>query len=453
MLQKTLKHLVEEIPESVGRPLAHVPFTFRLGPGYAQSVRSIRSAERTAPGAADSQRLVQLRSLLQHAVDEVEFYREFYRGEGFSPSDLQSWDDWASVPVVSKAVLQTVPIERRTARGAKGLRINTGGTSGQPLEFLLDQRAFAREWAHMHHIWKARGYRQQHLKLTLRGKHFDRARALRYNAVHNEYVVNANAPMSRVVDAVAALPHRATIRWVHGYPSLVAEFAHALSASNADVMSSFRQRLSGVLLGSEFPAPMYRSVIEDVLSTNVVSWYGHSEMAVLARETAHGLYESLPTYGFAEAVPTGEGQEHRLICTSLHNCVHPFIRYDTGDLIEPVSTASGSLAFRIQHGRVGDFILDRTGTKHALTAIIFGRHHRAFELLQHLQVRDEGDGRIALVVTPRDPDVDVGTLAEGFDLGDLDIDWRIEVVDSPIRTQAGKIRLKISDELAVSSEA
>jgi len=352
-------------------------------------------------------------------------------------------NDWDLLPIVTKEDMQGVPLDARCARNAKGLKINTGGTSGQPLEFYLDDQAFAREWAHMHHVWKAHGYRPQHLKLTFRGKHFDRARPLRYNAVHNEYVVNANCPMLQVVEAVLGLPRSSVIRWIHGYPSLVAEFAHALSGNGAPVVADFRARLFGVLLGSEYPAPMYRRVIEQVLSTNVVSWYGHSEMAVLARETALGVYESLPTYGYAEAVPVGNGQECRLVCTSLYNRVHPFIRYDTGDLIEPVSQSGGSLAFRIKEGRVGDFVLDRQGNKLALTAIIFGRHHSAFEFLRHLQVRDDGQGRIALLVTPRDSTVDVETLRKGFDLDDLDIEWQLEMVGAPIRTQAGKIRLKI----------
>ena len=89
----------------------------------------------------------------------------------------------------------------------------------------------------------------------------------------------------------------------------MAEFAHALADQTRSVPTAFRARLFGVLLGSEYPAPVYRSVIEQALSANVVSWYGHSEMAILARETTLAVYESLPTYGYAEAVPTGEGRE------------------------------------------------------------------------------------------------------------------------------------------------
>jgi len=410
---------------------------------YRRMHNSIGDNEKAAPYALDDKIFKQLYSLLHFAIENVDFYRQFYRSKGFSIEDFCSIEDWERVPVVTKAILQEVPLEARCAGGKKGMRINTGGTSGQPLEFYIDNHAFAREWAHMHHIWKAQGYRPQHLKLTFRGKHFDRAKPLRYNAVHNEYVVNSNCPMVQVLDAVMSLPRGTVIRWLHGYPSLVAEFAQVLAQQPPKVAAGFRSRLFGVLLGSEYPAPVYRTVIEKALSTNIVSWYGHSEMAVLARETSLGVYESLPTYGYAEGIPTGDGQAHRLVCTSLHNRVHPFIRYDTGDLIEPVSAHYGSLAFRISEGRVGDFILDRQGNRHSLTAVIFGRHHEAFEMLQHLQVRDEGAGRVALIVTPRHPSIDPCSLMQGFDLNDLDVDWRLEVVDAPIRTKAGKIRLKI----------
>jgi len=449
-IREVIKKIVENLPEGLGQPLTHVPFGVRLGAAYRQSANAIRVAECVDPAEWDARLSRQLRAILKLAVDQVGFYRDFYGARGFSPDEVQSIQDWAHVPVVTKADLQGVPLAARCARVARGFSVNTGGTSGQPLEFQLDQQAFAREWAHMHHIWKARGYQPQHLKLTFRGKHFDRRQPLRYNAVHNEHVVNSNCSMQEVVEAVLALPRTKVIRWVHGYPSLVAEFAHALDVHAPSFAAIVRARLFGVLLGSEYPAPTYREAIERILSTNVVSWYGHSEMAVLARETALGVYQSLPTYGYAEAVPSDTGTTHRLVCTSLHNRVHPFIRYDTGDLIEPVAPLAGALAFRISEGRVGDFVVDRKGNRLALTAIIFGRHHNAFGTIQHVQVRQDAPGRIVFVVTPGQFPADAQALRRGFDFGDLDIDWDIEVVREPVRSGAGKIRLKIrsSDDSA-----
>lgn len=37
----------------------------------------------------------------------------------------------------------------------------------------------------------------------------------------------------------------------------------------------------------------------------------------------------------------------------------------------------------------------------------------------------------------------IDTLKQGFNLEDLPVDWRIEKVTEPVRTAAGKIKLKI----------
>jgi len=49
-----------------------------------------------------------------------------------------------------------------------------------------------------------------------------------------------------------------------------------------------------------------------------------------------------------------------------------------------------------------------------------------------------------MVITPQRVDVDIESIRQGFDLNDLDIDWAFELVDAPVRTAAGKIKLKIS---------
>lgn len=442
MLKKALK----SIPEPLARPLAYIPFSLRLGFAYKRAVTSIYEAEIADASTLDAARLIQLRSILSDAVKNVAFYRDFYRSKGFSPNDLRTLADWDHVPVISKSDLQGVPLVHRCARGATGAVSNTGGTSGRPLEFLLDKEAVAREWAHMHHIWRARGYRPEHLKLRFTGKYFDGIAPLHYHPMHNEYIVNANSPMSLVVDAIAALPCSTVPRWVHGYPSLVAEFAHTLADKSPSATAMFRSRLFGVLLGSEFPAPVYREAIEKILSTNIISWYGHSEMAMLAHETAQGVYESLPTYGYAEAIPSEAGSGCKLVCTSLHNRIHPFIRYDTGDLVDSLHHQRGALAFSIREGRIGDFVLDRAGNKLALTSIIFGRHHVAFERLQHLQVRQDFPGQITLLVVLRSSCCDLSVLRQGFDFSGLNLDWKIEIIPNPIRTPVGKILLKVVEK-------
>ena len=149
-------------------------------------------------------------------------------------------------------------------------------------------------------------------------------------------------------------------------------------------------------------------------------------------------YHPFATYGLAEVV------DGHLTGTSFHNFDMPLIRYDTGDLVEMTARTSGGLVseFAIREGRSGDFIEDKHGKKIPLTALIFGRHHKAFDVADYVQVGQKEPGQATLFVTVRDGNVggDSGGL---FDLTNVDIDFDIQVVDKPLRTNAGKLKLRV----------
>jgi len=77
-----------------------------------------------------------------------------------------------------------------------------------------------------------------------------------------------------------------------------------------------------------------------------------------------------------------------------------------------------------------------------LTALIFGRHHKAFDVVDYVQIGQKEPGRATLYVAVRGGNLsgDVGKL---LDLTNVDIDFDFEVVDKPIRTKAGKLGLRV----------
>lgn len=429
--------------QSLAAPLCLLPNELRIGKGYSAASRAIRAEGRLSAAEQRHGAFASLKGIVEFAFANIPFYRDFYNERGFDPSQFKEPDDWTLVPIVSKEDMQGVPLDLRCAQGSAGPIANTGGTSGRPLSFRLPSNASGVEWAHMHALWKARGYSPAGLKLRIGGTHFASDEAFRYHPRHNELIVNANIPLPLVAREILRQADRFCVRWVHGYPSLVAEFAHALTNDGIEGAALFQGRLHGVLLGSEYPAPVYRDAIANGLSANILSWYGHSEMAILAGETAQGVYRSMPTYGFAEAVVEEGEQGARLVCSSLHNRVHPFIRYDTGDVIEPIATIGAALTFRITEGRIGDFVLDRVNQRLGLTSIIFGRHHGAFDDINHVQVVQRAPGHMTLLIVPRHDGVAISSLAAGFDFSGLDLDWDIELIEAPIRSAAGKVKLKL----------
>lgn len=365
------------------------------------------------------------------------FYATLYRDITLQ----KSFENFSILPIVTKNDLQQVPLEDRSIQQKERYLTNTGGTSGNPLVFFLDRQAFAREWAHMHFIWQHLGYRTTDLKLVFRGKNLG-DRALVYNPVHNEYLVNAYCAYDLIAEALISKLRNNSIRFLHGYPSAIYDFMLYCSENRPQIIDELRKSLKGVLYGSEYPAPMFREPVEDLLQVRSISWYGHSEFSILAYEVEKYLYAPMPTYGYAEAVPGDDG--YRLVCTGYYNRVHPFIRYDTGDLIEPVDHDGILRTFMIKEGRVGDFVTDAAGKNISLTALIFGRHHQIFDRVRFLQMAQKEKGH-ALILISRHPGKKLikNEVPGMMDLDNVDIKFDFLIGDEPFRTKAGKVILKV----------
>lgn len=435
-----LRNAAGRIPQPVGAALARVPYGWRLGREYGRARALALDEAARDDGEVRARTFARVRRIAEFAWNNVPFHRRFWSERGFDIASLRSFDDIDRIPVATKDDLRAEPLAGRSAPAPGRMLVNTGGTSGQPLEFFLDRDAFAREWAHMHLIWERLGYRTTDAKLTFRGKNLG-ADPIRYNAVHNEYLVNAYAPMERQLAAVAEVAAR--IRFLHGYPSSIGEFARRAAAERPDIVERLRAGLKGVLFGSEFPAPIHRKPVEDIFGAPTLSWYGHSEMAVLAFEVEPFEYVPFSTYGHCEALPAGNG-EWRLVGTSYGNVASPFVRYDTGDLVAPRVENGLVKSFRVASGRTGDFVVDAAGTRVSLTALVFGRHHGMFGRMQSIQVRQKAPGEATFVVVPLPGErPSREQLAAGFDLSNVALAIDFEVRDAPWRTPAGKAPLKI----------
>lgn len=415
-----------------------VPYRLRLGKQYSIHTNLITDYEKLSHSEKRDFHFKKLKNLIDYAYTYNSFYKSFYDENDFKPCDFKRLEDFHKVPVVTKEALKSFCLNSRSSYSFSSFKVNTGGTSGEPLDFYLDKNAFAREWAYMHKIWSKFGYTFLDTKLSFRGKS-NKGTPLKYNVVHNEYIVDAYVSYTHIVSALINLPKKTKIKYLHGYPSSIYAFCKFLNDNNINASNLFNNNLRGVFFGSEYPAPLYRELIEDILGVETVSWYGHSEMSVLAYEkNEHFTYFPFQTYGYTEVLPCDNG-EGRLIGTSYYNLNSPFIRYDTGDLVTNEDYLNGILqSFKISSGRIGDFILDKNNNPISLTALIFGRHHDAFNVIDFLQIKQPTIGKAILCITSND----VISL-DLFDLEHVDIEFSIEILDKPYKTRSGKVPLLI----------
>lgn len=430
-MRESLKKIADQVPYPLGSLLGRIPMELRLSRMYSFH------SKQAACLPSNTVLLNNLKNLVSFAHKNIVLYQELYEKNRFHPNQLKILDDITKIPIVDKTEFQIYSLDDRSIRRLALKKSNTGGTTGQPLDFYLEKAAYAREWAHMHAIWAKLGYRFTDEKITIRGKNIGK-RFYKYNFNQNEFLINAYAPLQENLDACRELIIKRNIKWIHGYPSSVFSFLRELENTDPVLFETLISKVKGVFLGSEFPAPQYRNYIEQHCKLKTISWYGHSEMAVLApeREPGSGIYYPFHSYGYAEAVR--DGDSYRLIATSTHNFASPFIRYDTGDLIEPTFKDGLLESFRIKEGRHSDSVIDKNGRSISLTGLIFGRHHIAFGHSEHVQVKQPAPGKIEILVTskvPRD------NWAELFDFSNAYFDVSFTQIGAPVRTPLGKVQL------------
>ncbi len=430
----------------LGLKTARIPYKYvpLIGGIYSREARTIDIYE--SLGAEEKREFIfsKMYSLVKYAVENIPFYRDYYAKCGFSLTDLKSFDDISSIPIINKKMLMECPLERRSANIRGRYVANTGGSSGHPLTFYRTKDSRIREMAYMHRIWAKLGYKKSALKLQFTGRS-TMDTPLRYDLSVNTIVADVYKPFGQTVEALEVFPEK--ISYLHGYPSAVYEFALYCREKGISGSTMFKN-LSGAFLSSEYPYPYFRDVIESVFGIDTISWYGHTEVCVLAYEKNEKyVYNPFQSYGYAEAVKNDVDSKYRLIGTSYYNMASPLIRYDTEDSIDDMVLTDGILSsFTIKDGRSGQFITDMTGKNIPLTGLIFGRHHALFEYCSHIQLCQREKGEALVLYTALGMLPENFRAEEYFDVSNVDIKFNFKKIDNPVKTPAGKINLLVRPE-------
>ncbi|MBQ9370992.1 MAG: hypothetical protein IJU03_02260 [Thermoguttaceae bacterium] len=440
-----MKLVAPELPRPVGELLAKLPYDYRptIGGSYRRT-KALRAwfDEQATPEERRAFILNATRRLVGYAVENVPFYRSYYREQGFSVGDLRAFDDIASIPVVSKALLQEVPLEERSARRFGRTLTHTGGSTGEPFRFYSDYRQLGNEWAHMHYVWSRLGYRSSDLLLTVCLE--PERPVVYYDALRHALALNIHYDRSEVARAFMTIPaSRRRCAFFRGYPSAISEFLDYCERRSSEILTELRSSLRGSFLASEYPHPSFRQTIERATGRGTISWYGLSERVLLAYERDRPYeYSPLHSYGYCEAIADESGFTS-LVGTSYYNYASPLIRYRIDDGIGDLKYEDGILSsFRIKEGRQGDYLIDKSGARFSITHLNLSCRPETWELARFIQVEQRTPGRAIIWVTPR-RETSIAELENAFQFGALNLECEFRIVSEPILSPRGKALLKI----------
>jgi phenylacetate-CoA ligase len=275
-----------------------------------------------------------LQQVLVRAAEGSPFYQERFRAAGFDPRrDFRTVADLERIPLLTKEDVRRQAdrmIDRRFLRWS--VDAHTSGTTGQPTRMRLNERYIAIDYACMFRHWAKAGYRFRGRFAAIRSYVPDRPDGplWRYHRLQNTLFFSAYHLKPSNADQYLEALLRFRPAFIRGYVSsitVLAEFAYPRRAEFDFVR--------GVFTASETLSEFERAQIERTFGPKLFDWYGMTEPAVVITERAdHDGLEVNWEYGCPEFLADdalGPG-ERRLVTTSLHNPVMPFIRYDTGDI-------------------------------------------------------------------------------------------------------------------------
>jgi len=437
-----LKNNLTNIPPGIGRVINKFPYDNRPGIGAIYRQRKSEIAQYEMLSIEKRQLFIfqRMKAIVDFAYSNIPAYKSYYNAEGFHPNQLKNFGDISIIPLTSKAILNEFELEKRSSPKKGRYIVNTGGSSGTPFSFYIEPSSMGHEWAHMHTIWHKLGFDVSDFKIGFGGRSNVKD-LVDYDVVRNTFALDLYADYKDVSEKLKKILKKYKVEYLHGYPSSIYDFAVYCKEHDVALMDLLSKQLKGAFMGSEFPHPHYREMVEDVFDIDTISWYGHTERCVLAYEKHRKfVYEPFQTYGYAEVVNI-HGKEE-LVATSYYNQASPLIRYSTNDEITETIIERGILqSFQMKGGRSGEFVIDRDGKKINLTGLIFGRHHVLFNEAKYIQVKQVDPGEIEIHYVADYLSADKA--ATLFDSDNINMDISFVKRSEPVRTVSGKVNLLI----------
>ncbi|WP_179344647.1 phenylacetate--CoA ligase family protein [Winogradskyella ursingii] len=299
-------------------------------------------------------------------------YNHFYKNFGKAIDT----SNWQSVPVMTKQHLQQ-PLKHRLSDHYTPKRVyvnKTSGSSGEPFVFAKDKWCHAMTWAVIMNRFSwynidfntSKQARFYGIPLDKKGFYKESLK----DWFGNRYRFSVFDLSDSAFEKALQKFESTKFDYINGYTSSVVQFAKFLKRKNV-VLNQVCPTLKVCIVTSEMLFDNDKRLMEAQFGVPLVNEYGASELDLIAFQNKNEEWQINSETLFVEILDENDnvlpnGNEGRVVITSLYNKAHPFIRYDIGD-IGILSTKSSLKKPILQAliGRTNDIAVLPSGKKAA----------------------------------------------------------------------------------------
>jgi len=283
---------------------------------------------------------LQLREFIRVVSEQSAYYANLLNEQGLKARDIRTIRDLEKLPILTKQIIR----EKRTKIVPKNLKAqryrgaSTGGSTGEPLKYLMSHDDHCRGVALLYRGWGYAGYRLGDRVGILAGGSLNPSTRSTLRKRLQSFILNMrfyssygmdNETIHRYLDAL----NRTKPRFLRGYASSIHHLGRFIQSSGKKL--SFRP--VAIFTTSETLLRGQREAIEAVFEAPVFDTYGLNDGGISAYECPEhtGMHVDMERAILEVVDDEGRqiiGKPGRILATSLYNYAFPFIRYDTGDI-------------------------------------------------------------------------------------------------------------------------
>lgn len=392
-----------------------------------------------------------LRRFVDHAVATTPYYRDLFARLRLNPSDIRSLADLEQLPILSKAEIQSRPLDFQSqAPGDRTYPSHTSGSTGAGLTFRITRASLREQWAIWWRYWSWHGLTPGVWSALFTGRSIvpleqQHAPFWRINRPGRQILFSGYHMSETTLPAYIDELERRHPPWIVGYPSLLAAVAEHLVSHGRKLNYQVRW----VSTASENLQPHQQMLIRAAFGVSPFQHYGNSEAVASFAECPAGRLHVDEDFSAVEFVPSADyGGGCRVVGTNFSNPATPLLRYEVQDMATPsdelCSCGRASRVVATVDGRQEDYVVLANGAR-------LGRLDHAFKDLDRIreaQIHQARPGAITVRVvrSPEYTEVDERRLRAELAqrLGDS-TEIAVEYHEKLPRTAAGKLRFVVSD--------
>lgn len=314
-----------------------------------------------------------LQMLIEHAYNNVKYYHKIFRKLNLKPEDIKSEKDLLKLPILTKDKIRKnySDLIAKNFPKARAYESSTGGSTGEPLQFIQDRQASDYARAAVYRSWEWTGWQLGDKYVNLWGASKDLAKEtkfrnkLRQVFLKDQLLLSSYDMTDKNLMVYIERMKAFNPNFIRGYASAIYVLAEIIRRNEIEDL-----RPSSIITTSENLFNYQREVIEKQFNCKIFDGYGCRENSVIATECeAHEGYHISVENGIIECIKNDEqvssDEIGELFITDFNNFAMPFIRYQVGDLGTPsdkkCSCGRGLPMLKSIDGRTTDLIVTPSG--------------------------------------------------------------------------------------------